>query len=124
MGEYMGISPPKRVQDEAAPAFGHILCCPNAFIWEPSTPARQPTSTWSSSRRAATKTTPELELSLQLAQLALLEASTKLSPLPMQLVASLENNAPGPCSTWAFLLSSSQTSWVEMNWNTSVFPQY
>ena len=85
------------------------------------------------------------------AQLALLEASTKLSPLPMQvnglfiyhriwalpesklsftidvlpqLVASLENNAPGPCSTWAFFLSSSQTSWVEMNWNTSVFPQY
>ena len=41
-----------------------------------------------------------------------------------QLVASLENNAPGPCSTWAFFLSSSQTSWVEMNWNTSVFPQY
>merc|ERR1712179_220918 len=70
------------------------------------------------------QTTPELGLSLQLAQLALLEASTKLSPLPMQLVASLENNAPGPCSTWAFFLSSSQTSWVEMNWNTSVFPQY
>merc|ERR1712179_420873 len=71
------------------------------------------------------QTTPELELSLQLAQLALLEA-TKLSPLPMQvnglfiyhriwalpeskpsyaidvfpqLVASLENSAPGPpCS--------------------------
>merc|ERR1712037_300756 len=54
MGEYMGLTPRKRDQDEVAPAFGHFLCCPGAFIWEPCTPARQPTSTWSSSRRAAT----------------------------------------------------------------------
>ena len=54
------VTPQKRDQDEVAPAFGtasigvlrnnnhlisfctgHILCCPNAFIWEPCTPARQ-----------------------------------------------------------------------------------
>merc|ERR1712037_230734 len=61
----MGLTPRKRDQDEVAPAFGHFFCCPGAFIWEPCTPARQPTyyyyqptrptSTWSSSRSRSSK---------------------------------------------------------------------
>merc|ERR1711936_128746 len=43
------VTPQKRDQDEVAPAFGHILCCPNAFIWEPCTPARQ--APWKRSRK-------------------------------------------------------------------------
>merc|ERR1719222_646704 len=53
-----------------------------------------------------------LELLPLLAGLALPEAYL-LSPLPMQLVVSLENSASGPCSTWISLLSSSQTLWAE-----------
>merc|ERR1712037_878757 len=95
----MGLTPRKRDQDEVAPAFGHFLCCPGAFIWEPCTPAAADLNLVVVQEGGHHPTTPELELSLQLAQLALLEASTKLSPLPMQLVASLENSAPGPpCS--------------------------